>query len=63
MTIDTGMFTLAAAFVGCEGWHERVFSASNTEDGVQLQPQGWAIVFRASAEAGATVSIRWNIAA
>lgn len=64
LTIETGRFRLTAAFAGCSGWHEHVFSASNTEGGVELQPQGWAIVFRAESAraAGHAMTIAWSIA-
>lgn len=64
LTIETGRFRLTAAFTGCSGWHEHVFSASNTEGGVELQPQGWAIVFRGESAraAGHAMTIAWSIA-
>ena len=62
LCVSTGLFQLHAEMDGFEGWHEQLFSASNTEDGVQLQPQGWAITFKAAMAPGRSASIAWRVA-
>ena len=61
LRISTGLFQLCARFDGFEGWHEQLFSASNTEDGVQLQPQGWAITLKAALVPGRSATIAWSL--
>ena len=45
-SIRSALFSLTARHSGDDSWYERVFAASNTEEGVALEPQGWSIVFR-----------------
>jgi hypothetical protein len=62
LRVQAGMgLTLEARHTFDEVWHERLFSASNTEGGVELAPQGWSFVFRASQPAGAArqLTIAW----
>ena len=50
--------------IHASGYSWRLVDASNTEGGVELQPQGWAIVFRGESAraAGHAVTIAWSIA-
>ena len=58
LTIRGGGLTLRARHTASECWHERIYSASNTEHGVELAPQGWCIVFFFAGGAG---SIGWSV--
>jgi alpha-amylase len=63
LTIVTGMFTLRAAHNADGVRWDQVLTVSNTEDGVTVQPQGWAVVFAAAPGEGRRgLNIRWSVA-
>ncbi|MGH2633169.1 MAG: alpha-amylase/4-alpha-glucanotransferase domain-containing protein, partial [Tepidiformaceae bacterium] len=56
----TGLHLCASHNAG-DVWVQQLFSASNTEGGVELAPQGWSIVFAADMDApGTTLTIAWS---
>jgi alpha-amylase len=58
-----GGLTLVAEHNAEEVWMQHIESASNTEGGVELAPQGWAFVFaRNMAAGGAPFVLRWSVA-
>jgi 4-alpha-glucanotransferase len=60
--ISTAIFRLCAAHSANEAWCERLYSVSNTEDGVELAPQGWCVVFRSEAGDGdGALSLEWTV--
>jgi hypothetical protein len=59
--INAGLFRLHAKHNAADAWREQVFSVSNTEGGVELAPQGWAIVFMTDVTDGAlALDIQWG---
>jgi hypothetical protein len=45
-----------------EVWLQQILSASNTEDGVELAPQGWALVFACDMAVGTPpFALRWSV--
>jgi alpha-amylase len=62
LTIRAGGFRLEASHNADDVWYEQIFSASNTEGGVELAPQGWAVVFAkdVSASEPGCMTLRWR---
>ena len=59
--IASGDWRLGARHDADDAWVTRLTSVSNTEDGVELAPQGWCIVFAFTArEQEAERSIQWE---
>ena len=56
--IATGEFRLTASHDAADAWVDRLYSVSNTEDGVELAPQGWSVIFSASER----LDVRWSVA-
>ncbi|MFN0095143.1 MAG: alpha-amylase/4-alpha-glucanotransferase domain-containing protein [Dehalococcoidia bacterium] len=52
LTIAAGSLVLAARHNAQRTWHERILTASNTEGGIELSPQGWTFVFHFEGDGG-----------
>lgn len=55
--LTTQLFTLEAEHTGDDAWCDQLHSASNTEEGLSLEPQGWSIVFRGEG----SVEVVWRM--
>ncbi|HXU24863.1 MAG TPA: alpha-amylase/4-alpha-glucanotransferase domain-containing protein [Tepidiformaceae bacterium] len=60
--VATAEFCLTAEHNAADAWVEQLFSASNTEGGVELAPQGWCIVFAAELDPAANdeLQVAWS---
>jgi hypothetical protein len=65
LAICAGGFRLEASHNADEVWYEQIFSASNTEGGVELAPQGWAVVFAKDMESTGRgcLNLCWKVSA
>jgi len=62
LRVRTARFELVASHEAADVWHERLYSVSNTEDGIELAPQGWSVVFaNDSGPAGGAFEIAWSV--
>ncbi len=62
LSISSGWLRLTAAHDADDVWVEQIFSASNTEGGVELAPQGWAVVFAKDiGEQAPQLSLAWSV--
>lgn len=62
LRIETPRFVLTAGHNASACWHHRLHSVSNTEDGVELSPQGWCIVLQADGgHLGGELAVEWSV--
>jgi 4-alpha-glucanotransferase len=62
LSVSSGWLNLRAKHNADEVWVEQIFSASNTEAGVELAPQGWSFVFAkdVGSRGQRDLSVRWS---
>jgi hypothetical protein len=62
-SISTERFSLRCGHNADDAWVDRLYSVSNTEGGVELAPQGWALVFSARCQGDGTrlLTLDWTV--
>ncbi len=63
--VSVGGMSLEAVHNADDVWYDHIFSASNTEGGVELAPQGWAFIFAkdVSPDTPTCLNLRWRLVA